>query len=317
MGRLSRLLSLLLLIALTAQWGQAANVYKYKDAKGQWVITDKPPVGNTAAEVETSRLVYTERHSRISVVNRGSQQRPMLYAVNQTAGPAQVWVEFTRQENLRFSQPAPYEWLVPGFTEQFVLQLEPAVANRAWEYEWTYRFVPGAPVRLGDLGRLELGLPFRGGPFVISQAFMGEASHKQHPEAHYAVDIPMPDGTAIIAAQTGVVMEVERNFSRSGWSEEYADEANYVRVLHEDGTMAVYAHLAPDRVEVVAGQNVRLGQLLGFSGGTGFSTGPHLHFVVQANQGRKLVSVPFQFQGFGRAPQRGDQLHHPQQAELR
>jgi len=315
-GHLRRTLIRIVLLA-TACVGvvesQAANVYKYKDDKGQWVISDKPPPGG-AATVESTRLVYTERNNQVAVVNRGSKQRPVLYVVNQTAGPVQVWVEFTQQENLRFSQPGPYEWVVPAFAEQFVLQLEAEDSKRSWAYEWTYYFVPGAPVNLDELGRPELGLPFRGGPFVISQAFMGEASHKQNRESHFAVDIPMPDGTSIVAAKPGIVMEVERNFSRSGWSEEYADEANYVRILHGDGTMSVYAHLAPDRVEVVPGQNVAQGQLLGYSGSTGYASGPHLHFVLQVNQGRQLVSVPFQFRGFDTVPQVGDRLEHRPEA---
>lgn len=297
------------LICLASVPASAATVYKYKDDKGRWVMTDKPPATGVV-EVESQRLLYTEKHQKIAVVNRGSRQRPVLYVVNQTAGPAQVWLEFTRQENLRFSKSPPFEWVVPAFAEQFVLQLEPAESQRAWTYEWTYFFIPGAPVNLAEIGRPVLGLPFRGGPFYISQAFMGEASHKQSPQAHYAVDIPMPDGTPIVAAKPGVVTEVERDFSRSGWSEEYADEANYVRVLHDDGTMAVYAHLAPDQVDVVPGQGVRQGQLLGYSGGTGFSSGPHLHFVLQANRGRELVSVPFRFRGFTGDPRVGDRLEN-------
>lgn len=300
---------IVILMLLTPILVSAATVYKYKDEKGRWVITDKPPATG-AAEVESSRLVFTEKNNKIAVVNRGSKQRPVLYVVNQTAGPAQVWLEFTQQENLRFSQPPPFEWVVPAFAEQFVLQLEPAEARRSWAYEWTYFFVPGAPVRLEEIGYPELGLPFHGGPFRISQAFMGEASHKQNRQSHFAVDIPMPDGTPIVAVKPGTVTEVERDFSRSGWSEEYADEANFVRVVHDDGTMAVYAHLAPDKVEVVPGQNVRSGQVLGYSGGTGFSTGPHLHFVLQANQGRELVSVPFRFRGFTTEPRVGDQLEN-------
>lgn len=301
---------MLMLVCLVSAHAGAATVYKYKDDKGRWVMTDKPPAVGAAVEVESRQLLFTEKHQKIAVVNRGSRQRPMLYVVNQTAAPAQVWLEFTQQENLRFSKQPPFEWVVPAFVEQFVLQLEPAQAQRSWAYEWTYFFVPGAPVRLEEIGRPELGLPFRGGPFRISQAFMGEASHKQSRQAHFAVDIPMPDGTPIVAVKAGVVSEVERDFSRSGWSEEYADEANYVRVLHDDGTMSVYAHLAPDRVDVVPGQNVRPGQLLGYSGGTGFSTGPHLHFVLQANQGRELVSVPFRFRGYATDPQVGELLEN-------
>lgn len=301
------------LVALMLAVGvaQAANVYKYKDANGRWVISDKPPPrGTSLAEVEQQRLVFTEKSHAVAVVNRGSQQRPALYAVNQTAGPVEIWVEFTRQENLRFSEAGPYRWVLPPMSERFVLRLAAADENRSWAYEWTYFYVPGEPGDPGKVGLMELDLPFRGGPFPISQAFMGEASHKQHPESHYAVDIVMPDRTPISAAHAGLVMEVEKNFSRSGWSQEYADEANYVRVLHANGTMAVYAHLAPDTIEVSPGQKVKAGHLLGYSGTTGYSTGPHLHFVLQFNRGKQLISLPFRFRGHSTEPQAGQVLQN-------
>ena len=75
----------------------------------------------------------------------------------------------------------------------------------------------------------------------------------------------------------------------------------HVRVLHIDGTMAVYAHLQPESVMVHPGQRVRVGQRLGASGNTGFSTGPHLHFSVQANVGMEIRSVPFALEGPGGA----------------
>jgi murein DD-endopeptidase MepM/ murein hydrolase activator NlpD len=313
MGRIGILVAWLCvscwLLATAAVPAQAANVYKYKDAKGRWVISDKPPPrGAATAEVEQKRLVFTEKSHTVAVVNRGSQQRPALYAVNQTAGPAEVWVEFTRQENLKFSEAGPHHWLLPPMSERFALRLAAADENRSWAYEWTYFYVPGEPGDPGKIGLMELEPPFRGGPFPISQAFMGEASHKQHPESHYAVDIVMPGGTPITAARPGLVTEVERDFSRSGWSLEYADEANYVRVLHDNGTMAVYAHLAPDAIEVAVGQQVKAGQLLGYSGTTGYSTGPHLHFVLQFNRGKQLISLPFRFRGQSAEPQTGQRL---------
>ena len=66
-------------------------------------------------------------------------------------------------------------------------------------------------------------------------------------------------------------------------------------VLHADGTMAVYLHLSQGSVRVKEGQRVAQGALLGLSGNTGNSTGPHLHFVVQRNTGMGLVSIPFRF----------------------
>jgi murein DD-endopeptidase MepM/ murein hydrolase activator NlpD len=285
-----------------------ANLYKYKDKNGRWVMTDKPPQESLSSSIEKKRLVFTEKSQSISVVNRGNQDKPQLYGVNQTAGPVEVWIEFSKRENLRISQKEPFYWVLPPNRDLFLLNLEPKSPKKSWAYQWSYHFVPGAPMDPEKLAKLEFDLPFRGGRHPISQGFMGEASHKQHVQSHYAIDITMPNHTAIVAVDSGIVMEVERNFSRSGWSEEYADEANYVRLLHANGVMTVYAHLEPDSLEVVVGQTVKRGQLLGYSGTTGFSSGPHLHFVVQVNQGKQLISLPFQFRGFSDNPKVGDVL---------
>jgi murein DD-endopeptidase MepM/ murein hydrolase activator NlpD len=107
----------------------------------------------------------------------------------------------------------------------------------------------------------------------------------------------MPVGTAVHAARAGRVMDVEEDFNRGGMDlEKFADKANRVRILHDDGTMAVYAHLDLASVSVRPGARVRAGQRIARSGNTGFSSGPHLHFVIQQNVGMKLISLPFKFQ---------------------
>jgi murein DD-endopeptidase MepM/ murein hydrolase activator NlpD len=108
----------------------------------------------------------------------------------------------------------------------------------------------------------------------------------------------MPIGTPVHAAREGVVMDQARYFHGAGEDlKRYGQRANFVRILHDDGTMAVYAHLDYEGVRVAAGQRVRRGQLIGKSGNTGFTTGPHLHFVIQKNRSMELVSVPFEFEG--------------------
>ena len=66
--------------------------------------------------------------------------------------------------------------------------------------------------------------------------------------------------------------------------------------------MALYVHLNWNTIRVVPGQRVRRGEYLADSGNTGFSTGPHLHFVVQRNQGGSLSAVPLQFADASGAP---------------
>jgi murein DD-endopeptidase MepM/ murein hydrolase activator NlpD len=101
-----------------------------------------------------------------------------------------------------------------------------------------------------------------------------------------------------LAARGGVVMQVESDFDKAGLNlEKYGGRANFVRILHDDGTMGLYAHLDLDGVLVRVGQRVRTGQQIGRSGNTGFTTGPHLHFAVQVNRGMRLLSIPFRMSG--------------------
>jgi LysM repeat protein len=87
-----------------------------------------------------------------------------------------------------------------------------------------------------------------------------------------AVDIGTPVGTTIYAAASGDVI-VSKD---SGWNGGYG---NYVVISHPNGTQTLYAHLSS--TIVVAGQHVVQGQVIGYSGSTGESTGPHLHFEVR------------------------------------
>jgi murein DD-endopeptidase MepM/ murein hydrolase activator NlpD len=120
------------------------------------------------------------------------------------------------------------------------------------------------------------------------------------PASEHAIDFAMPIGSGVYAARAGVVVDVAGDFFDAG-IDPVTDgpRANRVRVLHEDGTMALYAHLNWNSIRVVPGQRVARGEYLADSGNTGFSTGPHLHFVVQRNRGGALESVPVEFAGAG------------------
>ncbi|MDF3198087.1 peptidoglycan DD-metalloendopeptidase family protein [Pseudomonas sp. 1912-s] len=133
-------------------------------------------------------------------------------------------------------------------------------------------------------------LPWRGGPFRLTQGPNGTFSHSEL-KSRYAMDIAMPEGTPIIAAHAGVVLKTENaQAGRSG-----DPSGNFVRVQHDDGTQGVYLHLKQGSVSVREGQRVAVGSPLALSGNTGNSSGPHLHFVVQRTTALGLVSIPYEF----------------------
>jgi murein DD-endopeptidase MepM/ murein hydrolase activator NlpD len=111
------------------------------------------------------------------------------------------------------------------------------------------------------------------------------------------VDIALPDGTPVYAAREGTVINARHDFFRVAVDPVMMDQANVIEILHDDGTIGVYAHLRWDSIRVRIGAHVVRGQYIADSGNTGFSSGPHLHFAVIRNAGTADVSVPIQFAG--------------------
>lgn len=155
--------------------------------------------------------------------------------------------------------------------------------------------VPGRPA---VVRQLEYRRPFSdNAQTTISQGFHGRASHGDELNA-YAVDFALLLGTPVLAARNGIVMEViDHHPDRGGTRKSDLDNANLIRIVHDDDSMAVYGHLLEGSAQVSPGQWVAAGTVIAQSGNSGYSHGPHLHFAVQVNTGMRLVSVPFIMRG--------------------
>ena len=143
-------------------------------------------------------------------------------------------------------------------------------------------------------------LPFEDGRgYLVSQAYGGKLTTHENQENQHAVDFAMPSGSAVTAARAGVVTEVTLHHRAGGDDIRYRDMANKVVIVHDDGTTGEYAHLSPGAEIVNVGQRVEAGDLLGYSGSTGYASGPHLHFVVSRPAMRdgqlSRVSIPVLF----------------------
>jgi murein DD-endopeptidase MepM/ murein hydrolase activator NlpD len=120
-------------------------------------------------------------------------------------------------------------------------------------------------------------LPYGDGvSFPIIQGYGAKLSHRG--AERFTLDFGMPIGTPVHAARDGVVVLVEDSHEAGCPREECGRFANFVVVLHSDGTTGEYFHLERGSVQVRAGQTVARGQRLARSGNTGVSTAPHLHF---------------------------------------
>lgn len=99
------------------------------------------------------------------------------------------------------------------------------------------------------------------------------AAHKARGSGLPGTDFKCPTGEQVWAAAAGVVTRA--NFMPAN--------GNNVRISHPDGTTTYYLHLS--RIDVAVGQHVEQHQVIGLSGSTGHSTGPHLHFSVANSAG--------------------------------
>ena len=103
-------------------------------------------------------------------------------------------------------------------------------------------------------------------------------------------------GTPVLACREGTVVATESEYDAGGPSRYFRNRVNKVVVKQSDGTLAEYDHLRFHGVAVQVGEHVESGSLLGYSGATGFVSGPHLHFMVyKALDGHQRQSFPTKF----------------------
>jgi hypothetical protein len=288
----TQLIWLILVAALLPASVLAKNIYKFQDENGIWHFTDQSP--DEGIEFST---VYMEREPepRIRLRQEGKKESPVYVLFNDFWGPVEV--ELTMKESVNvLSEPSlPARFVIPAQTERTLVGIGALDQRRSFSYRLGMASVPGRPISTPVEGMVILP-PFSASEeYPISQGFNGKKTHDS-PDSEFAIDIVMPVGTAVHAVLSGTVMDVEEDFNRGGKDfDKYAHKANHVRILHEDGTMALYAHLDLASVSVRPGARIRAGQKIARSGNTGFSSGPHLHFAIQQNSGMQIISLPFRF----------------------
>ena len=130
-------------------------------------------------------------------------------------------------------------------------------------------------------------LPYeKGSRFLLIQAYNSKFSHTNE----LSLDFKMKKGSEICAAREGVVTATKEDSNEGGMKDEYYNKGNHVIITHNDGSVAMYWHLKKDGVIINVGDTVTKGQLIGYSGNTGYTAFPHLHFQVQNKEGNDIAT---------------------------
>lgn len=228
-----------------------------------------------------------------------------LWAHNPSPAPATVQV-VVEGPNVQWPPQWPGVWGVPGASQRALGLITPRDPAQPLEVRTRSLW------RWGDVLGVPDGLPLHWmfGPGVIgrvSQAHDGALSTHASPDLMHALDVEVPVDTPLLAMRAGWVVQVQTGHTQGGQDAQLMERSNWVKVVHDDGTVATYAHLSPRPLAVQTGQRVEVGQLLGWTGNTGYSSGPHLHVCVSKPLMRAGVlqeaCLPLRFaMGPGQAP---------------
>lgn len=293
---LAAVVAVTLLMLATGTPTAAQSLYKYRGENGEWIYADRPPDDGSMAEVR--QLTATSDDGGIEVTYGFEGQVVVLTAHNRFYAPIELMLEIQTIRGMEYPHPdRELRWVLPPQSDTSILELPLLEKGPAPFLEYGYRYLAGDPE-----SRHRPPGPYRV-PFAVAtnhpvtQAFPEVATHTTR-DSHYAVDLAMPIGTDIFAARDGIVFDVaSTNFSGGLDPLRDGPNANVVRILHDDGTYAIYAHLNTNSIRVRPGDRVRRGDYIADSGNTGFTSGPHLHFAVVRNVGMRIESVPVTFLG--------------------
>ncbi len=207
-------------------------------------------------------------------------------------GPGTISMNVTTRASGATAHPNPAIVVCPAGQTRDASLIRPGSGR--WTYKYSFQWLFGD--YQAEHEHEAYSLPFQSGQaFEVYQGYNGKISHFG-PE-RYALDFSMAVGTPVMAARGGQVVSIKDDSNRGGPTAEYKPYGNFIRILHNDGTVADYYHFRQHGVEVALGQRVGEGQFLGYSGNTGHSTGPHLHFLVYrpGSAGKTRDPIPVRF----------------------
>jgi len=253
---------------LSSLWNELETNYAFQDAVTNHIqsletarenlIVDREETEKKKAELEKQRKKLVSEQTSLDI-NRREQQSLLSQTKSQ---------ESNYQKLLKDKQAAKIAF------EQSLNELESKL-----EYTMDPTRLPtaGKGILRWPLDSVKVTQDFGDTAFARSGAYAGKG--------HNGIDLRAPIGTPIRAALSGRI-EGTGNSDQVRGCYSYG---KWVLIKHSNGLTTLYAHLS--QVGVTEGQEVYTGDVIGYSGNTGYATGPHLHFSVYASNGVRVMKL--------------------------
>lgn len=229
----------------------------------------------------------------LKIYREQANNKHYIYVDNKEWAPVSLEYSFT-SENLNSTLPDKSVVVIPARTEKFTLtELNVADKKRGTKFSYDVYSVLG-DVNVSTISHdFIYSLPFeKNKKHKIYQGYNGKFSHQNT----YSLDFSLQTGDIVTAARGGKVISVVAENSKNCLTRDCARYNNRIVILHDDGTLGEYVHLKQNGSTVKPGDVVNTGQTIGYSGNTGWSKGPHLHFSVYINNidgTRKYLKTKF------------------------
>ncbi len=254
------------------------------DISDAWTDVDTMASLQEAVRGDIQRLAQEQQELSLSKADAESK-RALLEKQQQTLNSQKGSLDATRKTQSELltrtkSQEAEYQKLLAqkqAAKANFESALQDLKSQLQYTVDPSQITAAGKGVLKWPMDNVRVTQYFGNTPFAQSGAYAGKG--------HNGIDLAASIGTPLKAAASGVVLGTGNTDNTRGCY----SFGKWVMIKHNNGLNTMYAHLS--EISVSTGQSVASGQVVGYSGETGYATGPHLHFGVYVSSATKIMKL--------------------------
>lgn len=228
-----------------------------------------------------SQFCFAQDDFQLKLYRENVDKTYFIYADNEEFAPISLEFSYTAT-NMRSSLTDKSVVIIPANSKKvLVTELTSIDPKKGTSFKYNVFYVLGDVTAKNTESSFAYSLPFsKNKKYLVYQGYNGNFSHQNA----YSIDFSLQTGNEVYAARNGKVVQVVTQNNQNCTTINCAKMNNKIIILHNDGSFAEYVHLKQNGSAVKIGDDVSEGQLIGYSGNTGWTNGPHLHFSVFTNR---------------------------------